>query len=86
MNKNGYVIDIKELLLTKNCTFEDALKIALFNALKNCNLNSNDINKRGDIGMNDNEFYIALELINQINKQKNKNIILKLFNYYLNRV
>ena len=86
VNKNGFVIDIKELLLTKNCTLEDALKIALFNTLKNGNLNSNDINKRGDIGMNDNEFYIALELINQINKQKNKNIILKLFNYYPNGV
>ena len=57
---------------------EDALKIALFNSLKNklknSNLNSNDINKKEDIGMDDDEFYIALELIN---KQKNKNIILK---------
>ena len=57
---------------------EDVLKIALFNSLKNklknSNLNSNDINKKEDIGMDDDEFYIALELIN---KQKNKNIILK---------
>ena len=64
---------------------EDVLKIALFNSLKNklknSNLNSNDINKKEDIGMDNDEFYFALELINQINKQKNKNIILKLFNY-----
>lgn len=82
VNKNEKTINLKELFLTKNYTFEDALKIALFNSLKNADLNFNDINKKEDIGMNDNEFYIALGLINQINKQKNKNIILKIFNYY----
>lgn len=86
VNKNGNAIDIKKLFLFMNYTLEDALKIALFNALKNADLNSNDIYKKEDIGMDDNEFYIALELINQINKQKNKNIILKLFNYYPNGV
>jgi len=63
VNKNGNAIDIKELFFIKNYILEDALKIALFNALKNDDLNFNDIYKKEDIGMNDNEFYIAFELI-----------------------
>ena len=56
VNKNGNAIDIKKLFLFMNYTLEDALKIALFNALKNADLNSNDIYKKEDIGMDDKEF------------------------------
>ena len=38
-----------------------------------------------DIGFNDNEFILGLEKIRKINEKKNKNIILKLFNFYPNR-
>ena len=37
-----------------------------------------------DIGFNDNEFILGLEIIRKINENKNKNIILKLFNFYPN--
>jgi hypothetical protein len=37
-----------------------------------------------DIGFNDNEFILGLEIIWKINENKNKNIILKLFNFYIN--
>ena len=61
MNRNGNKIDLKELFLTKNYTLEDVLKIALFNSLKNklknSNLNSNDINKKEDIGMDDDDLF-----------------------------
>jgi hypothetical protein len=37
-----------------------------------------------DIGFNDNEFILDLEIIRKINEKKNKSIILKLFNFYPN--
>ena len=61
-------------MLENNYTLENALIVILSNILTNESI------KEGDIGMNDNDFYIGLEIINRINE--NKNIILKFFDFF----
>ena len=61
-------------MLENNYTLEKALIVILSNILTNESI------KEGEIGMNDNDFYVGLEIINRINE--NKNIILKFFDFF----
>ena len=68
------IFNIDEFILENNYTLEKALIVILSNILTNESI------KEGEIGMNDNDFYIGLEIINRINE--NKNIILKFFDFF----
>ena len=68
------IFNIDEFILENNYTLEKALIVILSNILTNESI------KKGDIGMNDNDFCIGLEIINRI--YENKNIILKFFDFY----
>ena len=72
--KNEYLFNITEFILEKNYTLENALEILLSNIL------TKEAIKDKEIGMNDNELFTCLEILNRINT--NKNIILKFFNFY----
>lgn len=77
IKKSGYIINITEFFLAKNYTLNDALNILFSNLL------TVDENKKGeDLGMTDNDFFLGLEIINRINEGKNKNTILKLFDFH----
>lgn len=72
--KNEYLFNITEFILEKNYTLENALEILLSNIL------TKEAIKDKEIGMNDNELFTCLEILNRINT--NKNIILKFFDFY----
>ena len=72
--KNEYLFNITEFILEKNYTLENALEILLSNII------TKEAIKDKEIGMNDNELFTCLEILNRINT--NKNIILKFFNFY----
>ena len=73
-SKIGNIFNIDEFILENNYTLEKALIVILSNILTNESI------KEGEIGLNDNDFYIGLEIINRINE--NKNIILKFFDFF----
>ena len=77
-SKMGYIYNIKGLILENKYTLENALVVLLSNLLTNESI------KKGDIGLNDNDFYTGLEIINRINENENKNIIIKFFDFYPN--
>ena len=64
-SKIGYIYNIDGLLLENKYTLENALVVLLSNLLTNESI------KKGDIGLNDNDFYTGLEIINRINENKN---------------
>jgi hypothetical protein len=81
LNKNGSEIKIQKFILFENYCLEDALKVFFAKSL----MSKNKVKEENiDIGFNDNEFILGLEIIRKINENKNKNIILKLFNFYPN--
>jgi hypothetical protein len=83
LNKNVYEIKIQKFILFENYSLEDALKIFFANSL----MHKNQLKEENiDIGLNDNEFILGLEIIRKINDKKNKNIVLKLFNFYPNGI
>ena len=69
------IYNIEGLILENKYTLENALVVLLSNLLTNESI------KKGDIGLNDNDFYTGLEIINRINENENKNIILKFFDF-----
>ena len=72
--KSGYIFNISKFILESNYTFENALEILLSNILTEEGIQNNEI------GMDDNELFTGLEIINRINE--NKNIILRFFDFY----
>ena len=68
---------ITEFKLDKNYTLTDALDILMEKLLTD-----NDDKEKRDIGIYDDDFFIGLEVINRINKNKNKNVVLKFFDFY----
>ena len=67
--KSGYIFNISKFILESNYTFENALEILLSNILTEEGIQNNEI------GMDDNELFTGLEIINRINE--NKNIIIR---------
>ena len=65
--KNEYLFNITEFILEKNYTLENALEILLSNIL------TKEAIKDKEIGMNDNELFTCLEILNRINTNKNIN-------------
>ena len=78
ISKRGYLYNITEFSLDNNYTLKDALDILMTKLLHD----NSDIKDKIDIGINDDDFFIGLEIINLINKNKNKNIVLKFFDFY----
>ena len=73
-------MNIKEFIIAQNYNLKEAFNILLSNLLINNDFLSGGIKMEKDLGINDEEFLIGLEIINRINK--NENIILKLFNFH----
>ena len=63
--KSGYIINISKFILENNYTLENALEILLSNILTEEGIQNNEI------GMDDNELFTGLEIINRINENKN---------------
>ena len=80
INQIGNIMNIKEFIIAQNYNLKEAFNILLSNLLINNDFLSGGIKMEKDLGINDEEFLIGLEIINKINK--NKNIILKLFNFH----
>ena len=78
ISKRGYLYNITEFSLDNNYTLKDALDILMTKLLHD----NSDIKDKIDIGINDDDFFIGLEIINLINKNKNKNIVFKFFDFY----
>jgi hypothetical protein len=67
LNKNVYEIKIQKFILFENYSLEDALKIFFANSL----MHKNQLKEENiDIGLNDNEFILGLEIIRKINDKK----------------
>ena len=77
--KVGYIINLKEFTLSINYTIKNGLNLLLYNLLTNNNTTTNE-----DIGLKDKDLFMGLEIIRRINENKNKNIILKLFDFFPN--
>lgn len=80
INQIGNIMNIKEFIIAQNYNLKEAFNILLSNLLINNDFLSGGIKMEKDLGINDEEFLIGLEIINRINK--NENIILKLFNFH----
>ena len=80
INQIGNIMNIKEFIMAQNYNLKEAFNILLSNLLINNDFLSGGIKMEKDLGINDEEFLIGLEIINRINK--NENIILKLFNFH----
>ena len=72
--KIGYIFNISGFTLENNYTLENALEILLTNLL------TKEAIRDKEIGMDDNDLFTGLEIINRINE--NKNIILKFFDFF----
>ena len=77
--KVGYIINLKEFTLSINYTIKNGLNLLLYNLLTNNNTTTNE-----DIGLKDKDLFMGLEIIRRINENTNKNIILKLFDFFPN--
>ena len=75
----GYIINLKEFILLNNYTIKNGLNLLLYNLLKKNNTTTDE-----DIGLKDKDFFIGLEIIRRFNENKNKNIILKIFDFFPN--
>ena len=80
INQIGNIMNIKEFIIAQNYNLKEAFNILLSNLLINNDFLSGGIKMEKDLGINDEEFLIGLEIINRINK--NENIIIKLFNFH----
>lgn len=80
INQIGNIMNIKEFIMAQNYNLKEAFNILLSNLLINNDFLSGGIKMEKDLGINDEEFLIGLEIINRINK--NENIIIKLFNFH----
>ena len=80
INQIGNIMNIKEFIIAQNYNLKEAFNILLSNLLINNDFLSGGIKMEKDLGINDEDFLIDLEIINRINK--NENIILKLFNFH----
>ena len=77
IEKKGYLFDITEFILDKNYTLTDALDILMEKLLTD-----NDDKEKRDIDINDDDFFIGDEIVNRVNKNINKNVVLKFFDFY----
>ena len=77
--KVGYIINLKEFTLLNNYTIKNGLSLLLYKLLTN---NNSTIDE--DIGLKDKDLFMGLEIIRRINENTNKNIILKLFDFFPN--
>ena len=80
INQIGNIMNIKEFIIAQNYNLKEAFNILLSNLLINNDFLSGGIKMEKDLGINDEEFLIGLEITNRINK--NENIIIKLFNFH----
>ena len=71
--QDNFIMNIIQFKIKADYTLQNTLNILLLKLFDNSN----------DIGMNDEDFFIGLEIIKRINKNNNKNSpVLKLFNFY----
>ena len=84
LSDNNNKINIDEFILYPKYSFEESLKILVNNLLGYETCDDNEDKKKKEIGINDKEFILFMEIINRMNLNKNKNIILKAFNFYPN--
>ena len=75
--KIGYIINLKKFILMNNYTIKNGLNLLLYNLLT-----GGDTTEDEDIGLKDKDLFMGLEIIRKINENKNKHIILKLFDFF----